>query len=182
MSSVLRFPVIVGRTGKIVPILPDPVDRRRGARVTAHRPSRVGRPTNVAADPLVLEAIATAFESLQLIERRTGEVAWQFRVRHLDEAYSGLTDLISATQTLLDLAAAAATQMTGGHENEHTERASESMRGAISDIIAAQRTGDLTALARALDYQYRPALDTWRGVLERLCGLADGPGPSGHAA
>jgi hypothetical protein len=183
MSSVLRFPAIVGKGVQGRP--PLAVEARSGHHeaLTAFRPAAVGRPT-AGADPLLVEAVATAFESLRLLESRAGTVAREFRRLHFEEARDGLVDLIHATQIFVELATAAAQAAFGveADADDDTEQASEAMRCALGEIIASQRTADSAAMVRALEHRFVSALADWRLVLERIDDQSGGPDPFGHAA
>jgi hypothetical protein len=163
----------------------------RGAvALTAARTKGVGRPTNAAppapANQTVLDdAIATAFDCIELLERHTQEVADAFRWEHIDEARQGLTELVQSTQMLLRLAAVTA-QASGVHLAEipgrHGARVDESTHAAVELIIEQQLAGDWAALAETLDDDFTAALMAWRQVFEALARVPPDGDPPGRAA
>jgi hypothetical protein len=163
--------------------------RPGGIGVTAIRPRRVGRPSSrsmtPAPDALVGEAVATALESLTLIERRAQEVARDFRWNRSGNAREGLGDVVHGVAAVVALAAAAAGAQGGDVENTDDETATEATRTAIGELIRHQHTGDWPALADALEYDFIPALRQWRRAIETIetiDGPSDDPTPGGCAA
>jgi hypothetical protein len=140
------------------------------------------------ADPgtlLVAEAVATALESLTVLERHTQEVAEAFRWNRIADAQRGLTDLVQSTQTLLQIAAMVA-QATGvdfatlcGPDGL---RAQDDTGTTVDLIIERQLALDWTGLAEALDQDFTSVLTEWRLVFETLGGVPSGDRPGGRAA
>ncbi len=175
--------------GKTRPILTTALARarRRGAAtVTADRTKGVERPTQVDAGTLLIaEAVATALESLTVLERHTGEVADAFRWNRLGDAQRGLAEIVQSTQSLLQLAAMVA-QATGvdfgtlcGPEGL---RAKDDTSEALDLIIEQQLADDWAALSDTLDQDFISLLTQWRLVFETLGGLPPQGGPGGRAA
>jgi len=158
--------------------------------MTAARTKGVGRPTNTApsapTDRAVLDdAIATAIDCVELLERHTQEVADAFRWERLDEARHGLTELVQSTQMLLRLAAVTA-QASGVRLEEmpgrRGARVDESTHAAVELIIEQQLAGDWAALAETLDDDFTAALTAWRQVFEALARTSPDGDPPGRAA
>jgi hypothetical protein len=164
--------------------------RRRPQRlsVTAARTKGVERPTTQAPDGpevLVAEAIATALDSLDVLERHTQEVADAFRWERVAEARQGLVDLVQSTQTLLKVAAIAA--QTAGARLEalfgrNGSRPDEDTLAVVDLIIEQQIAGDWAALAETLDHDFTAALGQWRQVFETIGQTAPDDEPPGRAA
>ena len=134
---------------------------------------------------LVAEAVATALESLTVLERHTGEVADAFRWNRLGDAQHGLAELVQSTQSLLQLAAMVA-QATGvdfgtlcGPEGL---RAKDDTSDALDLIIEQQLADDWAALSDTLDQDFTSVLTQWRLVFETLGGMPPQGGPGGRAA
>jgi hypothetical protein len=162
----------------------------RGAvAVTAARTKGVGHPTNTASGPgnqtVLDDALATAIDCVELLERHTQEVADAFRWERLDEARHGLTELVQSTQMLLKLAAVTA-QASGVRLEEipgrRGARVDESTHAAVELIIEQQLAGDWAALAEALDDDFTAALIEWRRVFEALARATPDGDPPGRAA
>src|SRR5262245_55993706 len=167
--------------------------RRETVAVTAGRTKGVEHSTtpprlHTSASPgslLLAEAVATALESLSVLERHTQEVADAFRWDRIGEAQRGLTDLIHSTQTLLQVAAMVA-QATGvdfatlcGPDGL---RAQDDTSAVLDLIIAQQLADDWTGLSDTLDQDFTSMLAQWRLVFETLCGPPADGGPGGRAA
>jgi hypothetical protein len=160
------------------------------SRVTAGRILSVGRSTPPPAGgrtgvaPLVGEAVTTACERLAALERRTWEVAREFRWNRITSARRGLTELMCGTQALMMLAASAVEATgrdldrlagTGGvNPNRSTER-------VVSQLIADEGSENWQAIARTLERHLIPTLKAWREVFESLIGPFD-TDPCGRAA
>jgi hypothetical protein len=162
----------------------------RGAvAVTAARTKGVGHPTNTASGPgnqtVLDDALATAIDCVELLERHTQEVADAFRWERLDEARHGLTELVQSTQMLLKLAAVTA-QASGVRLEEipgrRGARVDESTHAAVELIIEQQLAGDWAALAETLDDDFTAALIEWRRVFEALARATPDGDPPGRAA
>ena len=178
---------------KLRPI-PLTADRRRAARsaaaLTAVRTKGVGRPTKTGLHmpvrvPLVDEAIATAIDSVDVLERHTQEVADAFRWERLEEAQLGLTELVQSTQTLLRLAGVTAHASGVRLEdlrNPRGARVDDNTHAAVELIIEQQVAGDWAALADTLDDDFTAALTEWRQVFEALAQSTTDDDPPGRAA
>ncbi len=130
--------------------------------------------------------MATALQSLTLIERRAHEVARDFRWNRSGDGRQGLGDVVHGMAAVVALAAAAAGAQ--GADVEHmptTSRASEATRTAIGELIRHQHTGDWPALADALEYDFIPALASVAPRPSRcltMAGRPTIPTPGGCAA
>jgi hypothetical protein len=192
-DTVLRFPPVSPKTGLIPPSLRSRRAEATEAGVTALRLVPVGRPTfhifrprrPRLKDPLVATAIATAFESLDMLDRRAQEVVGECRAGHVPEARSALADLVNGLRALVDLADTAADiqgldlEELGGDAGS---RASNVMRAVTNSLIAHQMTGDWRAVGRCIECRFTDALALWRTVVEHLHDLTAGTNPDGHAA
>jgi hypothetical protein len=154
--------------------------RETASVVTAVRTDGVDRPTiDPSAEPtlsttaLVREAIDTALDSLDSLERQARDVARRFRRLSLDEGHLGLTHLVQSTQILLKLA-----DMTAVATGVDLERVCEA-RGitalsdtntAVGHLIRQQMAEDWSAVASVLDHAFLRALGGWRLVFEALGG------------
>lgn len=163
---------------------------RPDGRPTADRPAGVGTP---AANPvesaeapsraLVLEAVETALDSLETLERQARDVARRFRRQTLADANLGLSYLVQSTQTLLrlaDMTANASGTTLDALCERHGITAPADTNLAVTHLIREQLAEDWTALAIVLEQRFLGALAGWRTVFETLGGAA--PDPFGTAA
>lgn len=157
--------------------------------LTAPRTAGVGTPT-IESEPesglptqaLIREAIDTALDTLDTLERQAGDVARRFRRRALDEAQLGLSHLVQSTQLLLKLADMAADATGTDLETlceSHGIPAAARTNAAVSDLIHEQMSGDWLALATVIERPFVGALMAWRAVFNAIGGP---DGPHGHAA
>ncbi len=130
------------------------------------------------APALIREAIDTALDSVELLERQARDVSRRFRRGALGDANLGLAHLVQSTQTLLRLA-----DMTAGASGTDIESlcdargltAPEDTDAAVSRLIREQLAEDWPALAEVLDHPFLGALAGWRLVFEALDGPSTGP-------
>jgi hypothetical protein len=161
--------------------------------MTVDRRAGVGTPT-IAAEPaladteipavlLVQEALDTALESLDTLEHQARDVARRFRRGARAEAQLGLSHLMQSMQTLLKLAAMAASA-SGVNLDELCEQqhlhAEAQTQTAVGELIHQQLAQDWMALATVLDRPFAVALQGWRRVFIALGGTPTPP--YGHAA
>jgi hypothetical protein len=163
-----------------------PLRLDRPSRATVGRPTGVGWANTPAAAPaLVAEAASAALDALAALERHARDVADAFRWRHVVQGRAGLTTLIEATQTLLQLggsaAAASGTDLISMCRR-FDARADLKTQCAADRLITAQLAGDWAALAGAIDHDFVGALEAWRDVFEALAAAAGDAGPGGWAA
>lgn len=161
--------------------------------VTARRPRTVGAPTARRASqpsrlsPIAVEAVTIGLESLTSLERRTREVAREFRWNRIETGLQGLADLVHGTQALVTLATSTATAL-GEDIDLSTEAdgfsAAETTRHVIGRLIAGQTLADWRAVGETLERGYPLALAAWRTVFEAFAAAAplNDTDPSGHAA
>lgn len=157
---------------------------------TAGRPEGVGAPAEeapAAADgpshALVLEAVETALDSLETLERQARDVARRFRRQTLADANLGLSYLVQSTQTLLrlaDMTASASGTTLDALCEQHGISAPADTNTAVTCLIREQLAEDWTALAIVLEQRFLAALAGWRTVFETLGGAR--PDPYGTAA
>jgi hypothetical protein len=176
------------------PAIPAPLRFRARLRavpsVTSGRAPRVGRPTIARPgiadiDPLLGEAATTAFESLDLLERRALETALDFRWSRIAQGRAGLLDLVMGVQSIVRLAVSSAEATGMDLEflcDTDGRGASEATRRAVHRLIADQDAADWSALASTLQQQFIPALASWRAVFLALIGAGGDFDPSGRAA
>jgi hypothetical protein len=164
--------------------------------VTARRPRPVGAPTarpggrTSRLSPIAAEAVSTGLEILTSLERRTREVAREFRWNRIESGRQGLVDLVHSTQALVTLATTTATAL--GEDLDLSAEASgfsaaESTRHVIGRLIAGQARGDWHAVATTLERGFPLALAAWRTVFDTFSSETttvptDDHDPSGHAA
>lgn len=177
-----------GSRHRIRPILSSPAQlspRRSVVAVPTARTGGVGSPSergggtaSVAMPPAVEEAAGLAFQTLDLLERRSHEVAEGFRWNRVAEANAGLGELVQSTQLLLRLAMA----MAGATGVDLASacvvdgaRVDEGTRTAVDRLITKQLAADWLAVAETIDEDLAPAIARWRSVFEAL-----DPSPDDH--
>lgn len=130
---------------------------------------------------LVREAADTALDSLDALESQARDVARRFKRLAIDEAQAGLAGLVQSMQTLLKLAAMAATATGTDIETlcrDHDLDIEADMHSALAKLIGRQLERDWHGLARVIDHSLVPVLDVWRAVFLALGGTTH----HGHAA
>lgn len=156
------------------------VDRTTGV----EEPDTEGREQSARHSPaLIREAVETALDSLDILERQAKDVARRFRRQTLADANVGLTYLVQSTQTLLrlaDLAASASGTRLDALCAQHHITAPADTDVAVSNLIREQLAEDWPAVAIVLEQRFLSALAGWRSVFEALGGNA--PNPFGTAA
>ena len=165
--------------------------------VTARRPRTVGSPTSrrgsrpSGLSPIAFEAVSTGLESLASLERRTREVARDFRWNRIESGRQGLADLVHGTQALVTLATSTANALGEDLDlsaEAHGFSAAETTRHVIGRLIAGQTRADWRAIADTLERGFPLALAAWRTVFHTFVVTPaatvpnDDPDPSGHAA
>lgn len=190
VHPVARFPTSRLKLRPKLAAAPRAPKRQTADRSTADRPTPVGIPSITPDDTsplprraLVQEAVDTALDSLEILERQARDVARRFRRQTLADANQGLTYLVQSTQTLLRLAdmAAAASDTTLEHLcAAHHITAPADTSDAVSNLIREQLAEDWLAVAIVLEQRFLAALAGWRSVFETLGGTA--PNPYGTAA
>jgi hypothetical protein len=135
--------------------------------------------------PQVIDAVTVALETLDLLQRRSHEVADRFRSNRIQEAHDGLSEIVQSTGTLLRLAMAAA-RATGANLTAlctaNGSRVDQDTCSALDRLIAQQFAANWIALADALDSDFSPALAQWRFVFEALGSPDDDDDNGGRAA
>lgn len=168
---------------------PDGVPARRPRAVGAPTSRRGSRPSGLS--PIAVEAVSTGFESLTLLERRTREVARDFRWNRVETGLEGLADLVHGTQALVTLATSTASAIDDAADRSaeaHGFSAAETTRQVIGRLIAGQTRADWRAIADTLEHGFPLALAAWRTVFDTFATTTaatvpnDDPDPSGHAA
>jgi hypothetical protein len=159
-----------------------PVRRIGGVEPPAKRSSRSSGGSNV---PPVNDAVSVALDTLELLQRRSHEVADGFRANRIQEANDGLSEIVQSTGTLLRLAMAAA-RATGRNLTalctSHGTRIDQDTCSAVDRLIAHQFAANWPALAETLDTDFAPALSQWRFVFEALGAPDDDDDNGGRAA
>jgi hypothetical protein len=190
VHPVARFPTSRVKIRPKLALAPAKAKGRPADEVTEDRTAGVGEltsdPTDEARLPslaLVREAVDTALDSIEILERQAKDVARRFRRQALADANVGLSYLVQSTQTLLRLAdmtaTAAGTTLEAVCESHHISAPADTNL-AVSSLIREQLAEDWSALAAVLEQRYLSALAGWRSVFETLGGSA--PNPYGTAA
>ncbi len=160
--------------------------RHGAAPLTEDRSPGVGAPADPLLEPdgalptqaLVCEAVETALESLDTLERQARDVARRFRRRALDEAQFGLSHLVQSTQTLVRLATMTADATGTTLEalcETHALSAPTQTSAAVSELIREQLAQDWHGLAAAIDQSFTDALRAWRAVFHVVGGPSADP-------
>jgi hypothetical protein len=189
-GHVARFGAFRHRIRPILSTAAQVRPRRAVVAVPVHRTEGVGAPsggglgTAVGPElPPVEAAVAMALQTLDLLQRRAAEVAEGFRWHHVEEANTGLGELVQSTQMLLRLAMATA-NATGADLAALCAadgvRVDEETRAAVDQLISRQFAEDWLGVADTIDENFAPALAQWRVVFEALGEPPDDPG--GRAA
>jgi hypothetical protein len=130
------------------------------------------------------DAVVVALETLELLQRRSHEVAEGFRRNRIQEANNGLSEIVQSIGTLLRLAVAAA-RATGANLTSiwtaNGSRIDEDTCAAVDRLIAQQFAANWVGLADTLDADFTPALAQWRFVFEAI-GSPDDDDNGGRAA
>ncbi len=158
--------------------------------MTDSRPESVGEPTrddlssrtfSPAVPTLIAEAVATALQSLDVLEGHAIEVASDFRIADIAQAQRGLRNLVQSTRTLLRLAAMAA-HATGTDVRalcRATESEADTQTQNALDLLTAMIVAkDWPALAGLLEMEFASALGEWRAIFEALGEFCFDPGPN----
>lgn len=189
-GHVARFAAFRHRIRPILSTAAQLSPRRSVVAVPTHRTGGVGTPSGGGSGPAVApelapveEAVAMAFETLDKLQQRAREVAEGFRWNHVQEANSGLGELVQSTQLLLRLAMATASA-TGADLAALCAadgvRVDEETRAAVDQLIARQFAEDWLGVADTIDENFAPALAQWRAVFEAIGAPPDDHG--GRAA
>jgi len=163
--------------------------------MTEDRRSPVDAPTvsvpGTAADDgseetVVADAIATALDSLEVLERHARDVAAAFRWQRPTEGNEQLARLVDASRTLFRLAVVSAT--VAGADLRRLcapggpwTRALHQTRVVVDALIERQFAEDWLAVSEALEGDFPEALHNWRAVFETLQPVPE-TGPQDHAA
>lgn len=141
-----------------------------------------------AGDETVMaDAVATALDSLVVLERHAREVAASFRWHRAAEGNEQLARLVDASRTLFRLAVVSATVAgadlqrlcaPGGPWTTALHRT----RVVVDALIERQFATDWIAVSETLEEDFPAALHNWRAVFEALQPAAPAEGPQGHAA
>ena len=157
--------------------------------VTAGRTGGVGRPTSgqallsTASGPqMVGEAVRTALQSIEVLNRHAADIAEAFRGDDPAGARRGLRDLLHGTDTLVQLAALSA-QVLGvdlrSLRGADGLKAESETREVVDQLMAQLLAQDWTAVARTLDEDFITALGSWRGVIDAISAAPTSvPGPA----
>lgn len=189
VHPIARFPVSRVKMGQKLAIHPKVAKERPVDQPTVNRTSGVGKPADEAAAPagdeaaIVHQAVDTALDSLEILERQARDVARRFRRQTLADANVGLTYLVQSTQTLLRLAdmtaSASGTNLKALCEKHHITAPADT-DAAVSNLIREQLAEDWAAVAIVLEQRFLSALAGWKCVFETLGGRT--PDPFGTAA
>jgi hypothetical protein len=131
---------------------------------------------------MVGEAVRTALQSIEVLNRHAADIADAFRGNDPAGARRALRDLLHGTDTLVQLVALSAQVMgldlTALHGGDGLKAESET-REVVDQLMAQLLAQDWTAVARTLDQDFIAALGHWRAVID-VIGAAPSsfPGPA----
>lgn len=162
---------------------------RSGVSVTAGRTGGVGRPTprtallSTSSGPqMVGEAVRTALQSIEVLNRHAADIAEAFRSDDSAGARRGLRDLLHGTDTLVQLVALSAQVMgldlTALHGADGLKAESET-REVVDQLMAQLLAQDWPGVARTLEEDFTAALGDWRTVIDAIGDAPSSfPGPA----
>lgn len=164
---------------------------RGGVSVTAGRTGGVARPTpspgmlaTATGPQMVGEAVRTALQSIEVLNRHAADIAESFRGDDPVDARRALRDLLHGTDTLVQLVALSA-QVLGldlcALQGADGLKAESETREVVDQLMAQLLAQDWEGVARTLDEDFIAALGDWRTVIDAISG-APASFPGGPAA
>jgi hypothetical protein len=131
---------------------------------------------------MVGEAVRTALQSIEVLNRHAADVAEAFRGEDAAGARRALRDLLHGTDTLVQLAALSA-QVLGvdlcSLPGADGLKAEAETREVVDQLMAQLLAQDWIGVARTLDEEFIAALGCWRGVIDAISAAPSSfPGPA----
>jgi hypothetical protein len=133
---------------------------------------------------MVGEAVRTALQSIEVLNRHAADIAESFRGDDPVDARRALRDLLHGTDTLVQLVALSA-QVLGldlcALQGADGLKAESETREVVDQLMAQLLAQDWEGVARTLDEDFIAALGDWRTVIDAISG-APASFPGGPAA